>query len=302
MKQRDLADLVLLAAIWGASFLFLRMGAAEFGPVTLTGVRVGGATLFLLPLLALRGQAGALRRHWRALLVVGIANSALPFLAYSYAALGISAGLTSILNATTPLWGGLIAWLWLKDATTPGRVLGLVIGFVGVLGLTWNKASFRADADGFSSGWAIVACLCAALCYGWSANYARKRLAGVAPLAVAAGSQLAATAVLLVPTLWWWPSTRLPSGRAWVAAALLAVLCTGIAYLLYFRLIARAGATNAVAVTFLIPAFALAWGRLVLGEAVTPAMLAGCATILLGTALATGLLRLERPRPSAPSP
>ncbi len=289
MKTSDLGELFTLAALWGASFLFMRLGAAEFGPVALAAVRVAGATLCLLPLLALRGQVGVLRRHWRPIFVVGLINSALPFLLYSYAALSISAGLSSIFNAATPLFGAVIAWLWLKDRLTPPRIAGLAIGFAGVLWLAWDKASFKPGG----SGWAIVACLAATLCYGVSASYTKKKLAGVAPLAVATGSQLSATLALALPALWWWPAVS-PSATAWLATALLALLCTGVAYVLYFRLIAHIGAANAITVTFLIPAFAVAWGWLFLAEQPTLAMAIGCAVILLGTGLATGVLETAR--------
>jgi drug/metabolite transporter (DMT)-like permease len=289
VKTADMAELVALAAIWGASFLFMRLGAAEFGPVALAAVRVAGAALVLLPLLVWRGQFADLRRHWRAIFVVGLTNSALPFLGFSYAALSLSAGLSSIFNASTPLWGAVIAWLWLRDRPTAPRIAGLAIGFAGVIGLAWEKASFKPGG----SGWAIVACLVAALLYGLSASYAKKRLQGVPPMAVAAGSQLSATLALTLPALWWWPD-QLPSAQAWAMVALLAVLCTGLAYLMYFRLIAHVGAANAVAVTFLIPAFAVLWGWLFLAEPLTGAMAAGCAVILLGTALATGVLAPQR--------
>ncbi|MBS0440586.1 MAG: DMT family transporter [Proteobacteria bacterium] len=294
MKTNDLAELVALAAIWGASFLFMRLGASEFGPVALAAVRVAGAALVLMPLLHWRGQMGELRRHWRAIFVVGVTNSALPFLFFSYAALAISAGLSSIFNASAPLWGALVAWCWLRERPTLPRTLGLAIGFAGVVGLAWEKASFKPGG----SGWAIVACLAAALCYGFSANYTKKRLQGVAPMAVAAGSQFAAALLLALPALWWWPAA-LPSAHAWAMVALLALLCTGLAYLLYFRLIAHVGAANAIAVTFLIPAFAVLWGWLFLAEALTPAMAIGCAVILLGTALATGVLAPRRLTPAA---
>jgi len=287
MQARDIRELLLLGGLWGASFLFMRMGATEFGPVALAAVRVFGATAFLMPLLALRGQLPVLRTHWRPIFVVGLLNSALPFLCFSYAALSITAGLSSIFNAATPLFGTLIAWAWLHDRLTPSRLAGLAIGFAGVLWLAWDKASFRPGG----SGWAIVACLAATLCYGVSASYTKKRLTGVAPLAVAGGSQLAAALVLLLPALHWWPALP-PSPAAWSAAALLALACTGIAYVLYFRLIAYIGTSNAITVTFLIPVFAVLWGWLFLGEGLTPAMVAGCAVILVGTGLVTGMLRV----------
>ena len=295
MRPMDIGELVALAAIWGASFLFMRLGAGEFGPVALAAVRVGGAALVLLPLLAWRGQFAELRRHWRALLIVGLTNSALPFLGFSYAALSISAGLSSIFNASTPLWGAVIAWLWLRDRPTLPRMAGLAIGFAGVLGLAWEKASFKPGG----SGWAIVACLAAALCYGLAASYTKKKLQGVPPMAVAAGSQLSAALLLALPALWWWPA-QMPSARAWAMVALLAVLCTGLAYLMYFRLIAHVGASNAIAVTFLIPAFAVLWGWLFLAEPLTGAMAAGCVVILIGTALATGVIAPRIARPLRP--
>jgi len=295
VKAHDLGELVALAAIWGASFLFMRLGAGEFGPVALAAVRVAGAALVLLPLLAWRGQFGALRRHWRGIFVVGVTNSALPFLCFSYAALSISAGLSSIFNASTPLWGAAIGWWWLRERPTPARLAGLAIGFAGVLGLAWEKASFKPGG----SGWAIVACLAAALLYGLSANFTKKRLQGVPPLASAAGSQLAAALVLALPAAWWWPATP-PSAQAWTMVGLLALLCTGLAYLMYFRLIAHVGPSNAIAVTFLIPAFAVLWGWLFLAEPLTLAMALGCAVILLGTALATGVLAPRAPAPLRP--
>ncbi|WP_457335137.1 DMT family transporter [Rhizobacter sp. P5_C2] len=287
MKRADAIELTGLAAIWGASFLFMRMGAAEFGPVALAAVRVWGATLFLLPLLALRGQAGALRAHWRPIFVVGITNSALPFLCFSYAALSITAGLSSIFNAATPLFGALIAWAWLRDKLTPARMAGLAIGFLGVLWLAWDKASFK---PGASSGWAVLACLAATLLYGFSGSFTKRFLTGVPPLAVATGSQLSSALLLAVPALVWWPAA-MPSLTAWSAAALLAVGCTGIAYILFFRLIAHIGPANALSVTFLIPVFAVLWGWLFLHESLTPQMLLGCAVILLGTSLTTGVLK-----------
>jgi drug/metabolite transporter (DMT)-like permease len=287
LKRTDATELTGLAAIWGASFLFMRMGAAEFGPVALAAVRVWGATLFLLPLLALRGQAGALRAHWRPIFVVGITNSALPFLCFSYAALSITAGLSSIFNAATPLFGALIAWAWLRDKLTPARMAGLAIGFLGVLWLAWDKASFK---PGASSGWAVLACLAATLLYGFSGSFTKRFLTGVPPLAVATGSQLSSALLLAVPALVWWPAA-MPSLTAWSAAALLAVGCTGIAYILFFRLIAHIGPANALSVTFLIPVFAVLWGWLFLHEGLTPQMLLGCAVILLGTSLTTGVLK-----------
>lgn len=298
MKARDQLELLLLGAIWGASFLFMRLGAADFGALALSFLRVAGATLLLLPLLAWRGELPVLRQHWRAIAVVGVINSALPFVLFTLAALVLTTGLMAVFNATAPIWGAFFAWVWLGERLDRGRLLGLAIGISGVVGLAWGKAGFTVGAGGMSPALGIAACVGATALYGLAANYTRKRLTGVAPMALAAGSQLSATVVLALPALWAWPAVPV-SATAWGAALLLAVLCTGLAYVLYFRLIAHAGATHAISVTFLIPGFAIAWGWLFMGEKPTPGMLAGCAVILLGTALTTGLLKL--PARAAPT-
>jgi drug/metabolite transporter (DMT)-like permease len=294
MRQRDVFELLLLAALWGASFLFMRMGAAEFGPVALVFLRVAGAAAMLMPVLLWRGEGAALRQHWRAIAVVGVVNSALPFVLFSVAALALTAALMSVFNATASIWGALIAWLWLGERLTPARVLGLLIGVLGVIGLSWGKADFKAGDSGISPALGIAACVLATVAYGFGSNLSRRYLVGVPPMAVAAGSQLVATLVMAVPALVFWPA-QTPGPAAWGHALVLAVACTGAAYVLYFRLIAHAGASNAMAVTFLIPGSAMFWGWAVLGEVPTPAMLAGCAVILLGTALATGLLKPRSP-------
>lgn len=289
MKPKDLIELSLLAAIWGASFLFMRLGAHEFGPVPMATLRVLGASLFLLPLLSLRVGVKELRQHWRPLMVVGLLNGALPFALYAYAALSITAGLSSILNATTPLWGAMVAWVWLGQRLDASRLCGLALGFAGVVFLAWDQASFKPGG----SGWAILACLLATLCYGIVANFSKRYLNGLNPLTVATGSQVTASAMLVLPALFSWPD-RMPSSQAWLSVAMLAVLCSGVAYILYFRLMQRVGPTNTIAVTFLIPVFAVIWGYVFLAEAFTLHMAMGCAIVLLGTAMAVGLLKLGR--------
>ncbi len=298
MSGRHTAELLLLAALWGASFLLMRMGVGDFGTVALVIVRVAGAGVLLLPLLLARGGGAALRQHWRPILVVGVLNSALPFVLFVVAAHVLSAGLMSIFNATAPIWGALIAWWWLGDKLTRSRLLGLLVGVVGVVGLAWGKADFKVGAAGISPAIGVAACVGATLLYALAANYSRQRLGGVPPLALATGSQLAAALVLVGPAWLWWPTVP-PSAQAWGSAALLALACTALAYLLYFRLIAQVGPAKAMAVTFLIPAFAMVWGWLWLDERPTAAMLLGCAVILAGTALATGTIQLPQRKTAA---
>ena len=290
MKTKDWLELTLLAAIWGASFLFMRVGAPEFGAVALAAVRVVGAVVVLSLLLAQQGQFQALRQHWKPIFLVGLTNSGIPFVLFAYAALSITAGLSSIFNASTPLFGAVVAWLWLKDRPGPGRVLGLAVGFAGVLWLAWDKAGFKPGAPITHTGLAVLACLTSTLLYGWSASFTKRYLTGVPPLASATGSQLSSAALLAIPAWWYWPTT-LPSATAWTAVGLLALLCTGVAYVMYFRLIARVGPANAITVTFLIPVFGVLWGWLFLHENITSAMVVGCVVIVVGTALATGWLR-----------
>jgi drug/metabolite transporter (DMT)-like permease len=289
-----LAEFVLLAAVWGASFVFMRWGAVDFGPLATAFLRTLIASLVLLPLLLWAGHGSALRARWRAIFTVGLLNSGVPFALFSFAVLHITTGLSSILNATTPLWGALVAWVWLHDKPGRWRVLGLVVGFVGVAALSWEKASFKGDA----SGWAVLACLGATLCYGVAGSFTKRYLMGVPPLATATGSQIGAALGLALPAALTAPALHggpLPGWQSWASIVALAVLCTALAYVLYFRLIERAGAPRALAVTFLIPVFAVAYGVLLLGETLTPWMLGCGAVIVLGTALATGLLKPRGP-------
>ena len=296
MRRRDIAELLALAALWGGSFLFMRVAVPAFGPFALAFLRVFGAALLLVPLLAARGELDALRRHWRPIAIVGFVNSALPFLCFAYAALTINAGVSAIFNSATPLFAAIVAWLWLGDRMTPLRVVGLAIGFSGVLWLGWDKADFGRGG----SAAAIAACLLATMSYGIGPSLTKRHLGGVPPLAVAAGSQVAAAIFLVAPAALAWPAVA-PSPAAWLMMALLAFLGTGFAYVLYFRLIANAGPANAVAVTYLIPIFAVVWGGVFLGERLTPTLVAGCLVIFVGTALATGVLR-PRPLPGATAP
>ncbi len=287
MKSHPVAEFVALAAIWGSSFLLMRLGAAEFGVLATAGGRVGIGALTLTPILWFSGHWPELRRNAGKILFVGIFSSGLPFVLFSYAVLSISTGLSAILNATAPLFGAIIAWWWLNDRPDRSRALGLLIGFAGVVLLASGKASFKSGG----SGWALLACLGATLCYGYSANFTKRYLSGVHPLATATGSQIGATLLLAVPTWLYWPEKN-PSMVPWMSLIVLGIVCTGAAYVLYFRLIGLLGPARTITVTFLIPVFAVFFGVSLLGEELTGWMLACGAVIVLGTALSTGVLRL----------
>jgi len=289
MRTRDIVDLIVLGAIWGASFLFMRVAAPEFGAVPLIAARVGIAAIFLLAVMARRGGMDGLVADAPRLTFLGAINSAIPFSLFAYAVLSVTAGFAAVLNSTAPLFGALVAFIWLRERPEPMRVAGLIVGFAGVLVLVWGRLSVAGDGGGI----AVLAGLSAAVLYGISANYTKKRLSDVDPFVIATGSLIAAAVLLLPPAVFYWPRT-LPSLISWVSAVLLAVFCTGIAYILYFRLLSRIGPSKTLAVTYLIPVFGVLWGHLLLHEPITASMTVGCSVILLGTTLATGMLSRRR--------
>jgi drug/metabolite transporter (DMT)-like permease len=285
MRSRDLIDLLVLAAVWGGSFLFMRIAVPELGPAPLMELRVGLAALALLAVVAWRGGMAVILRHWKAIFVVGAFNAALPFLMYGYAAQGLGAGFLSISNAVTPMWGAVIGWVWLRDRLPAMRVLGLVIGFAGIVVLVWDKFDF---SDG-GTGLPVLAALLAPLCYGIAANSTKRYLSGVDALSGATGSMISAALLLMPLAIWTWPAGPI-SMPAWAATTTLALLCTAMAYVMFFRLIASVGPTAAVSVTFLVPVFGVLWGTLLLDEEITGTILLGAAIILIGTSLSLGLV------------
>ena len=292
MSAAVAAEFILLAALWGASFLFMRLGTLEFGPLPTAGLRVAIASLALLPVMLSRGLWPQLRQHWKPVMICGLINSAIPFALFSFALLSISTGLSSILNATVPLFGALVAWLWLGDKPGTSRTVGLVIGFIGVALLASGKASFKPDASGAVTAWGILACLLATISYAVAASFTRRYLSGLNSLMVATGSQIGAALGLALPTLLMWP-VQAPSLKAWGALLALGILCTAVAYVLFFRLIEQLGPARAITVTFTIPVFAVFYGVTLLGETVTTWMLFCGVIVLCGTALATGFIKLR---------
>ena len=274
--------LLTLAAIWGGSFLFTRIGAPVLGPVILVEYRVALAAAFLMIVAVFLHKPLQVTQHWRHYLVLGIFNGALPFLLFGFAAKTLSASALCILNATSPIWGAVIGAVWARHRLNGRTILGLGLGILGV-GLV---VGFDHLADQRGAGIAIAAALMAACCYGIATTYA-KTAKSVDSFSNAHGSMWAATLVI-APAIPFASATAYATTGLMLAVLALGVVCTGIAFLLYFRLVRDVGGTAALTVTFLIPVFGILWGHLFLGEAITLGMIAGSCIVVVGTALVTG--------------
>jgi drug/metabolite transporter (DMT)-like permease len=293
LRGVDVVRLVALAALWGGSFIFFRVLSPVLGPLATAALRVliaGGA---LVAWFTATGLDFNLRAHGRQYALIGIVNSAIPFTLFGYAALYLPASYSAILNAATPLFAIALSTLILHEPLTPPRLAGLALGIGGVA-LVTRAGPVVPD---LSFALAVLACLGATFCYAASGVYIKRWGGDLVPRAIAACSQLIAGVVLLPLAL----AAPLPSLSAITPAIVghvlaLALLCSAVAYLLYYRLIADVGPTRAMTVTFLIPLFGMVWGSLFLDEQVTTPMLAGCALILAGTLL---VLRPAHRQPGA---
>lgn len=294
MNNTNLLRLFALAAIWGSSFLFMRIAAPVLGPAVLIEYRVGFAAVFLaLVGLVLRKKLD-LRSHWRHYLMLGLFNSALPFVLFAFAARTLSASLLSVLNATAPMWGALLGAAWTRQRIGLNTGAGLMLGTLGVALLV----GFDHVVQRPGSTLAVIAALVAACSYSVASLYARSARA-VEPFANAHGSMWAA-ALLVLPLLPFFPAPAPATPGILGAALALGILCSGIAYIMYFKLIEEVGTTSALTVTFLNPVFGILWGALFLGEAVGWYTIAGAAIVLAGTALVTGFIQPGRQRQPSP--
>lgn len=285
MSARHALLLVALAALWGASFLFMRIAAPELGAVWLIELRVLLAGLALLPWVLWRGHTAYLWRYWRGLSLVGLLNAALPFSLFAWVAIELNAGLTSLLNATVPVFAALYLLLFKKQALGWLRWVGIGLGFAGVAVLAFEDN----PALALPGALPLVAGLSAAASYVLAANYTREHLADVPPLAYVTGSMLYA-AVLLLPFLPVFMPTDWPQGEmlcrvAWATLGL-AFLSTSLAFWGYFYLIHAIGPAKTLTVTYLIPVFAIGWGALLLDEPLTSTLLMSAVLIVVGTLLA----------------
>lgn len=291
MSLADTLRLLLLSSLWGFSFIFMRVAAPEFGAVSLILLRMTLGALLLAPLLAKPEYLRLLRQNLGPLFVLGLTTSALPYTLLALATMRLEAGFTSLINAATPIMTALIGAAFFATAILRQQIMGLTLALIGVAVLSGGRLDFSAGGD----GWFILAALGATVCYGFGGNYSRTHLSHLPSRVLAAGSCAAAAVILLVPGLLLWPEVPV-SGIAWGAALGLAALSTAAALLLYFKLLASAGATAASTVTMLVPVSALAWGFLLLGESISLQVLVGMVVTLLGTGIATGVVRLRRRR------
>lgn len=288
MSAANLCRLLLLGALWGGSHMLTRIAVPQLGPAALIMLRLllGALTLSVLLRVVRKAPAAPGERHYAYLLVLGFLNCALPFLLIAHAAQTLTASLMAILNATAPIWGALITALLMRRLPGKAVCLGLALGMFGVALIVGLDPELAAAGHGL----AVAEMLAATFCYGLASNLIRRAPVGMDATRLAGGSMWLALPGVL-PLLAVSPPMQLPSPAVAVAVLALGVLCTGVAYILYFRLVEETGATSALTVTFLIPLFGVLWGHLFLDEVLALKTLLGALIVLLGTALSTGVLR-----------
>ncbi len=294
MRPEDLARLVALAAMWGASYLFMRHAVPYFGPIAMIETRVLIAGLLLAGFVAVTGGTVGWRRHWRAYLFVGVIGLALPFVLIAQALLAIDASTAAILNALSPLFASVFAALWIRDPITPAKMAGIALCLAGTAVLVgWTPAPMS-SRELVAAGLSVAA----TAVYGFTIVFTKVHLREASPMGTSAGTLLAAAAALLPLAVFAPPPQAVASipSTAWMAVLGLSVVSTTVAFILYYRLIADVGPVKAITVTLLVPIFGMIWGIAFLGEPLTPGRIAGCAIILAGCALILGLLRVPSRR------
>jgi drug/metabolite transporter (DMT)-like permease len=262
MEARDLRALLLLGALWGASFLFIEVAVPTLGPVLLVDLRVLLAAGALVLCAVAVGSLPALRARWKEFLFLGGLNAAAPFTLIATSQLNLTASLAAILNSTTPLFGAVVAAVWIGEALTVRKAVGLLLGVAGVAVLVGLDPVPLSGVVLLAVG----ASLLAALCYALGGVYAKRTFSGVSPLGMGIGQQTGAAVILLPPAVATLPG-ELPSLAVVLSVLGLALLSTAVAYLLYFRLITSVGPTKTLTVTFLVPVFGVLFGVLLLGGA-----------------------------------
>ena len=282
----DALLLILLAAIWGSSFVFMRATADVFGPIALIAIRISVAALFFLVFLLQKKRQQEFFNHWKILFLVGSMNSAIPFSLLAYASLHLSGGTVSIINATTPVFTALIAHFWLKNIMTKLQFTGMAISISGLIFLVWDKVSWS-----IGSWLPLLAGVAAGLLYGIASTTTKKYLSDVSVMTATAGSLFFSAILIIIVSLFFLPDFNNIHSIDWVYAITLGILCTAIAFIIYFKLVKNIGPARTASVTFLIPIFAFLWGYILLGELVTTRMWIATGIILLGMGFVTGIIR-----------
>jgi len=297
MGTVDVLLLLVLSGIWGSSFIFIRYLAPIIGPVATADARMLLAGVALVLFFLLTRFKPEWKKNARHFLVIGLLNSAIPFVLYSVAALVLPAAMEAIFNSMSPMFGAIFAALWMNEKLTPRKIAGLLLGVGGVVtmsslgGLTLDTGTVLA----------VAACILAPMCYGLAGVYIRTRASGVRPMAIAGGSQLLGGLALLPFVALFPPSASAIDTRVALIVIAFALLCSAVAYLIYYKLIADIGPTKALTVTFLIPVFAMLWGLLFLRETVSWSMILGAAIILVGTFLVAARRGTPRGKPESAS-
>ena len=284
MRPRDFAGLSLLGALWGGSFLFIRVAVSALGPFLLVELRVGLAATALLLYALVAGRLPKIRSRWRSFLVLGFVNAAVPFCLIATAEIHLTASLAAILNSTTVMFTAIVGAVWMGDLLTARKVVGIVLGIAGVAVLVgWDPLPLSGIVL-----LSVAAMLLASLSYALGATYVKWSFSGIPPLGMAIGQMTAATVLLLPLSVVGTPQGVLSSSVAFCVLGL-ALLSTAVAYLIYFRLIENVGPTSTVTVTLLVPVFGLLFGVLLLDEPFGPGTLAGLGIILSSVVLITGI-------------
>ena len=280
MAMHDLFRLITLAAIWGSSFVFMRVIAPVLGPVVTADLRIFIAGLVLLGYSIFKGLNLDWKKNWKLYLYVGVISLALPFSMFAYAAMYIPASYSVVLNSTTPLFGVLLSALMLKEKITVFKLMGVAIGMFGVF-IVADVGSADLNTQFIIS---MIACLVAAALYAYNSIYVKLKASDLSPMALSTGSQIFAglALALLIPVS---PVVKPITFNVIICLLCLAVICTAVAMLLYYQLLENVGPTKALTVTFLMPVFGILWGAIFLGEEVTLKMILGSLLILFGTGL-----------------
>lgn len=280
MTSKQITLLVLISSLWGASFIFMKILSPIFGPILVSSLRLLGAALFLFIYMVLSKMKIAFKGNILFFITIGLINSAIPFVMYSFASLNIDASLSGTLNSSSPMFGALFGYLLLKNKLEVKQIVGLVIGFIGVMVV--SSASLGSGSTGVILS--VLACLFAATCYGLAGTLIKKRIIKVDPTSLTFGALLFA-GLFLLPFSFFYDITTTIQVNHILYMAFFAILCTAVPFIIYFQLIQDVGAVKALMVTYLMPLFTVLWSYIFLAESAGINVYIGLVVILIGVYL-----------------